>query len=136
MKRLAVILTAMIMIGTSLASMPVSGNAPFGNPTITESRVKTATQKGPALVKLTRIPKPKVFRSNPYRLSTLLNATDTDDIDIDDESKITSYRKRDFGKLKSDPTPEDPEGDITEEIRWKLFLARTAAMIKYNQIHS
>ena len=103
--------------------------------TVTETQRLIATPNGQALVKLPRIPKPKVFRSNPYRLSVLLRADDSNDIEIDDDSKITGYRKRDFGKVKVDPSPEDPEGLITEEVRWKLFLARTAAMVRYHQLH-
>ena len=119
----------------SMTLMPASGNEHYGKPTLSVARAKTVTQKGQALVKSPRIAKPKLFRSNPYRLTTLLNATDGDDIDIDDEAKITGYRKRDFGKVKVDPTSEDPDGIITEDIRWKLFLARQAAMLKYRTVH-
>lgn len=132
MKRLAVLLTAMIIVGTSLASMKQIGNVPYGKPTTIESLAKTATKSGPGLVKSTRIPKPKLFRANPYRLSHFALIDDQDDISIGDDDLATSYRRRDLGKIES------PKGDsegLSEEIRWKLFLARQLALLKYREIH-
>ncbi len=124
-----------MIFGTSLANMNYTRTSVSARLTTIDTPVKTAIKNAPVLVKYPRIPKPKLFRSNPYRLAILLNATDGDDIEISDDAKITGYRKQDFGKVKTNPTPDDPEGDITEEIRWKLFLARTAAMIRYQQVH-
>jgi len=132
MKRLAVILTAMITIGISQVSMAQKNL--FGNHTITESSAKTATKKGPVLVKSLRLPKNKIFTGNPHKITLFADDKEYDIIEVDDI--ITSYRRRDLQRIQTDPTPDDPDGLITEEIRWKLFLARTAAMIRYHQIHS
>jgi hypothetical protein len=133
MKRLAVILTAMIIVGISQASTAQNGKEIFGSPTITESLAKTATKKGPVLVKSLRIPKPKIFTGNPHKIFLFADNSDVDVIEVDDI--ITSYRRRDLQKVQTND-PNDADDIITEEIRWKLFLARTAAMIRYHQIHS
>jgi hypothetical protein len=133
MKQFIIGLIVLASIGISQANTIVT-NTPLTN---TGLSVPTAIKKESGRAKLPRIAKPKIFRSNPHRgVYYAINANDTDDIGIDDDDKITSYRKRDFGKVKTEPTDDDPEGIITEEIRWKLFLARTAAMIRYQQIHS
>lgn len=133
MRQFIIGLTALILIGTSQASTTITEPIRI----VTASSAKIATKKEQGLVKLPRIPVPKIFRSNPLRAAYYAaNADDTDDIGIDDDDKITGYRKRDFGKLKTDPTPDDPEGIITEEIRWKLFLARQLALLKYREINT
>ena len=136
MKRLVTVLTVMMISGISLANTNPSGNQTYSKVTTIESPAKTATKNAPALVKSPRIPKPKIFRSNPYRVAYYAaNANDSDDIVIDDEDKITGYRKRDLQKVRATPTVDDPEGDITEDIRWKLFLARQVALMRYREIH-
>lgn len=99
---------------------------------------QTAMKKGTAFaISIPRIPKPKIFRSNPYRAAWFnIHWDENDDIDIDDDDKITGPRREQFGRIKSNPTPADPEGDITPDIEWRLFLARTAAMLKYRSLHS
>ena len=128
MVRLAVALFALI-IGTSQASTNQSGNVIYGNRTVTEIPHQTAIQKGPALAK-SRIPKPKLFRSNPHRLGHFALIDDQDDIFIDDDNLVTGYRRRDLGKIdqrKIAPLPD--------HIRWRLFLARQLALLKYKEIH-
>ena len=56
---------------------------------------------------------------------------ENDDIDIDDDDKITGPRRDQYGKIKTDPTPDDPEGDVTPDIEWQLFLIRQAVLIKH-----
>lgn len=132
MKRLAVLLTAMIIVGTSLANTKQNGNALYGNPTTIGLLAKTATKNGPGLVKSTRIPKPKLFRANPHRLSYFALIDDQDDIGISDDDLATSYRRRDLSKIES---PKDDSEGLSEEIRWRLFLARQLALLKYREIH-
>lgn len=126
MKRLAVVAFAMITVGINLVSMPASGKTDVGVKPVLETQHQTVIQNGRVLAKLPRIPKPKIFRSNPYRLSVLLKAEDDNDIDIDDESKITGYRKRDLNKI------EHKDG-ISPYARWRLFLARQLALLKYRE---
>mgnify|MGYP003339566601 CR=1 FL=1 len=123
-----------LAIGTvltiSLMINPVSG---------TESHRKsiawsaqTVTKSVSTSVRLPRVPRPKLLRSNPYRASYFLaHWDDNDDIDIDDDDKITGPRREQFGRVKVAPTPDDPEGDITPDIEWRLFLIRTAVMAKF-----
>lgn len=135
MRGLVLGLTVLMMTWTSQASTNQFGNETFGKPIVIETQVRTAIKKEQALVKSSRIPKPKLFRSNPYRIVHYSLMDDQDDVFVNDEDIYTGYRREDLIKIKSEPTKDDPDGDITEEIRWKLFLARTAAMIRYHQIH-
>ena len=124
MKRLVGILIALLMTGLSQASTNLKGYSP--NRTTTVIRPQTATLSAPALVK-SRIPKPKVFRSNPHRLSHFVDDPDTD-IFVQDDDLATSYRRRDLNKIEH-------EDGISDKVRWKLFLARQLALLKYKQVH-
>lgn len=76
-----------------------------------------------------RIKKPKLLRSNPTRLS-LLNAQDNDDdLSFDDDSLITGYRRRDLDK-SAKLVPQD---ELSEHVKFRLFLARQLAMMKYKE---
>lgn len=131
MKLLVIGLCATMMTITSLANTTQSHTKSIA------WSAQTATKKGTAFAtSIPRIIKPKIFRSNPYRLAWFNSHwDDNDDIEIDDDSKITGPRREQYGRIKSDPTPLDPEGDITPDIEWKLFLARTAAMLRYRELH-
>ena len=129
MKRLLGILIATVMTMTSQASMSQSGNEHFGKPTHIAVQPKTATQNAPVLVK--RIAKPKLFRANPHRLSHFALIDDQDDIFIADDDLATGYRRRDLGKIE-----QQEEAPLPEHIRWRLFLARQMALLKYREIHS
>ena len=127
MKRFLNILVAMLMILISQASMSQSGNVLYGKPTVIATQPKTVTQNVPVLVK--RIPKPKLFRANPHRLTHFALIDDQDDIFIADDDLATGYRRRDLGKIEQ---PDD--APLPDHIRWRLFLARTAAMLKYKEV--
>ena len=97
----------------------------------------TVTKSARPIVTLPRVIKPKIFRSNPYRVSYFLaHWQENDDIDIDDDDKITGPRSDQYGRVKSKPTPDDPEGDITPNIEWQLFLIRQAALLKYRTLYT
>jgi hypothetical protein len=87
----------------------------------------TVTPKGPALVKA-RIPKPKLFRTNPHRKAHFLLIDDNNDVFVQDEDLATGYRRRDLTRV------EHPDG-ISERVRWRLFLARQLALLKYREVH-
>lgn len=136
MKRLVAVLLALTMIGTSQANMNHIGKETSGKTTLFEIPRPTAIKKEPALVRSPRIPKPKLFRSNPYRVAYYnFNIDDNDDLLIQDEDIYIGYRRQDLEKIKTKSIEDDLDDIITEEIRWKLFLARTAAMIRYRQLH-
>lgn len=122
----------MMILTTSLAA---NGNELYGKPTVTVAQRPIATRSVPVRVSVPRIQKPKLFRSNPHRaVHYALNANNTDDIGIDDDDKITGYRREDLQRIYTEPTPKNPEG-LSEEIRWRLFLARQLALLKHREIH-
>ena len=75
------------------------------------------------------IPKPKLLRSNPLRKSLLLEG-DTTGFLIDDEDILVSTRNRQQ-LLKLDKNGN--VDDLSDEIKWKLFLARQIALLKFRQ---
>jgi hypothetical protein len=131
MKSLVIGSMMLIMAGTS----PANGNV--SHTKIIASPVPTATSNAKVLVKLPRIPKPKIFRSNPFRVAYFsYHVEENDEIDIDDDVKITGPRREDYGRVRVDPTPDDPEGDVTPDIAWRLFLIRQAVLFQYRTLHS
>ena len=118
-----VVFTALIttIVMTSLASTKSNASASVVQP-------QTVTQKGPALVRA-RIPKPKLFRTNPHRKAHFLLIDDNTDVFVQDEDLATGYRRRDLNKIEH-------EDGISEHVRWRLFLARQLALLKYREIHS
>lgn len=126
MRILAIGIVSVILLMTN----PASGTQ--SHPKITAWSAPTVTKSASSLVRLPRVIKPKVFRSNPYRANYFLaHWEDNDDCDIDDDDKITGPRRDQYGRVKVAPTPDDPEGDITPDIEWRLFLIRTAVMAKF-----
>ena len=126
MKKLLGILIATLTIITSQASMSQSGNVPYGKPTVTVARPQTVIQSVPAHVKSPRVPKFKILRSNPHRYAKII--IDDVDYEVDDEGLITPYRRRDLVKIEH-------EDGISDKVRWRLFLARQLALLKYREIH-
>lgn len=123
MKKLLGILIAFLIIGTSQASttlIPQNGNVHFGKPTHIVAQPQTAIRSVPVYVK--KIQKPKLFVGSPRRLYA--DDSDYDGVDVDD--LITPYRRRDLNKIEHD------EG-ISDNVRWRLFLARQLAMMKYRE---
>ncbi len=117
-------LTVILMTAISLASMPASGNELYGKPTATVTQAKTATRNVPVLVKSPRIPKFKVLRSNPHRYAKIV--IDDVDYEVDDEGLMSPYRRQDLNKIEH-------EDGLSDRVRWRLFLARQLAMLKYQE---
>ncbi len=122
MKKLLGILIAMMMTA-SQASTNQNGNVHYGKPIATAIQPKTVTRSVPVFVSSHKIPKFKLLRGNPYRITHRI-IDDSDDDFIDDDGIITPYRRRDLQKVEH-------EDDISENVRWRLFLARQLALIKY-----
>lgn len=130
MKLLVIGLCTMMMTLTSQANTTQSHTKNIA----WSAQTATKNVSRPAVLK--RIAKPKIFRSNPYKLAYYNSHwDDSDDIEIDDDDKITGPRREQYGRVKAAPTPVDPEGDVTPDIEWRLFLARTAAMLRYRALH-
>lgn len=77
----------------------------------------------PSNLSKAKIKKPKLLRSNPHRKTSLANGIDTE---VDDEDL---YVARSHPKLKD----EDDEDAISDDVRWRLFLARQLALMKYRE---
>ena len=125
MKRLLGILIATLMTTTSQASMNPSGNEHFGKPIAIVAQPRTVTRSVPVHVSIPRIPKFKVLRGNPHRVTHFL-LDDSDEDFVDDEGIMSPYRRRDLTKI------EHPDG-LSEKVKWRLFLARQLALLKYRQ---
>ena len=111
-------LIAILLIGISPISTSQSTNVLSGKPTVTVVQPQTATRNVPVRAKIL---KPKLFVSTPF------HRADDSDYEIDDDI-ITSYRRRDLNKIEH-------EDGISDKIRWRLFLARQLAMLKYKEVH-
>ena len=123
-----------LVIGIILAIwwMTSLANGTVSHTKTTAWSAPTVTKSARPIVKLHKVPKPKIFRSNPYRVAYFNGHwEENDDIDIDDDDKITGPRRDQYGKIKTNPTPDDPEGDVTPDIEWRLFLIRQSVLIKH-----
>lgn len=127
MRRLPITLIATLILMTSQQSMAQTGNEFSTQPIATRKAAATAatvTRSVPARVGVQRIPKFKVLRSNPYRYSKLI--IDDLEYEVDDEGLMSPYRRRDLNKV-------EPEDDYSDRVRWRLFLARQLALLKYRE---
>jgi hypothetical protein len=125
MRKFIGILIATLVTMSSQASMIQSGNEHSGKPIAIATQRLTATRNAVVHANLPRIPKFKLLRGNPHRVTHIIIDDDEDDF-IDDEGIMTAYRRRDLSKIKH---PDD----ISEKVRWKLFLARQLALIKFRE---
>ena len=124
MNTLPGILIATVMTITSQASMSQTGNEHYGKHIPIVTQPKTATPSVQARANIPRIPKFKVLRSNPHRYSKII--IDDLDYEIDDDGLITPYRRRDLNKI------EHTDG-LSDRVKWRLFLARQMALLKYKE---
>jgi hypothetical protein len=75
------------------------------------------------------IKKPKLLRSNPFRKSSHIVGIDTD-IDDEDLLLVKRYRPR-FDELRK----EIDDMELSDEIKFRLFIARVKALQKYKEIY-
>lgn len=131
MKPVVVILFSLITVISQASTNQNTIQVPSPN-TITVLPVKTATKKGPVHANslIPRVPKPKLFRSNPLRKSLILGGSDPINT-VDDEDYLVNTHRRPIENKKN----KDADQDLPEHIRWKLFLARTAALVRYKQLY-
>jgi len=108
---------------TVLMINPASGNENIGKPIAIVAQVQTATPNVQGHAKHKRIVKSKVQRAQPFGLD------DSDDDVVQNDDLATGYRRRDLNKIEH-------EDGVSEYVRWRLFLARQLAMMKYHQINS
>ena len=75
-----------------------------------------------------RLKKVKFFRSNPYRL-THRYIDDSDDDYVDDDYLMSPYRRQDLFKVVV------LDDGISDNVRWRLFLARQLAVLKHQSTY-
>lgn len=76
----------------------------------------------PAAVK-----KVKIFRSNPHRFMAIRFAGMNPWAVVDDEDLAPIQRRHRFNV--------EPDSDISDRVRWRLWLARNLAIRKYLETH-
>jgi len=81
------------------------------------------------------IKKPKLLRSNPLRKSLILGGVDPADVEINDEDVYVGYRRPGLVKSQKIYNPDNDNEELPEDIKWKLFLARQAALAKYREVY-
>jgi hypothetical protein len=128
MKLLISILIATLTMTSQANTTPIqqNGNVHYGKPTHIAVQPKTVTRSVPVLVKSPRIPKFKVLRSNPHRYAKIV--IDDVDYEVSDEGLISPYRRKDLTRIEHDD-------GISDRVRWRLFLARQLALLKYREVH-
>jgi hypothetical protein len=120
MKRLVVF----IALTTSLTISLANTNVKEPKHSVSVAQRPTVIRSAQVRVNPPKIQKPKLFVGNPHRIF----ATDWDGDFLEVDDVITSYRRRDLNKIEH-------EDGISDSVRWRLFLARQLALLKYKQIH-
>ena len=120
------------MITVAMTSLTANGTEPIGNTKVTVVQHLTATQKGRVRVSVQKIQKPKIFVGNPHKITVFADDREDEFLEFDD--LITTYRREDLQKIHTDITADNPEG-LSDDIQWRLFLARQLALMKYREVH-
>jgi len=122
----------LLMITVAMTSLTANGTEPIGNIKVTVVQPPTAIQKGRVRVSVQKIQKPKLFVGNPYKITVFADDWSDDFFEFDDI--ITTYRREDLQKIHTDVTADNPEG-LSDDIQWRLFLARQLALMKHREVH-
>ena len=117
MKRLISIVTVML-----LTISQANGKENTMSQTAISAQPQTVTQSAQVHVKHKRIVKSKIQRAIPFGIDD-----DNDDV-VQNDDLQTGYRRRDLTKIEH-------EDGISDRVRWRLFLARQLAMLKYREIN-
>ena len=102
----------------------------FLNPLCTaQSGSESSTQPTstkPNVVRAAKVPKLKLFRSNPHRYHKIY-VEDNDEVTVDDEDLMSPYRRGDLFKIV------EVEEDLPDRILDKLAAARKRAVELHKQ---
>lgn len=79
-----------------------------------------------------RVPRVKLFRTNPHRL-TAIRLQGTDPYDAPDDDYICSGSAR---RPKVAPPTDRPDDELSEYVQVRLAVARARAMACYRAIHT
>ena len=118
-----IVLAVIISLMTSLASTTLS--AQTLESTNTTSHTQMLTQNVPGHVKIRRIPKPKLFRSNPHKLLTILANPDSDTY-INDDGII-------LGRRRTIKIVYEKEQELSDYVKIRLLVARMKALEVYRK---
>lgn len=129
MKFLIAVLIAITSI-TSQANTKDFGKENIGSKPIVVSGTPITTKKEPVLVKGPRVPRFKIFRSNPLRKTLLLSGSDPY-FTVDDDSIHVGYRKEQFQK-KFKPKYDDDK-ELSDYVKVRLLVARAKALDIYRK---
>jgi len=113
----------MIFLMTNLASTALSAQSIKTTTAI--SHTVMLIPNAPVHVKIQRIPRPKLFRSNPHKLITILANPDSD-IYINDDGIIIDRRR---------PTEivDEKEQELSVYVKIRLLVARLKALDIYRK---
>ena len=79
-----------------------------------------------------KIKKPKLLRSNPYRISAIkLWGLSSTEVLIEDEDILVNSRRI---VLRVENSLHEDE-EVSDYVKLRLFLARETAMLKYREIY-
>ncbi len=81
------------------------------------------------LIKRPSLPKASLLRSKPVRVIVL----EYDDSEV--EVELGEYLHRGYSRPKVQDDDEDDPDYVPDHIRWKLFLIRQLALMKYREAH-
>ena len=79
-----------------------------------------------------RVPRVKLFRANPHRL-TAIRLQGTDPYDAPDDDYICSGTSR---RPKVPPPADLPDDELSPYVQVRLAVARARAMARYREIHA
>ena len=118
-----IMLSVMIFLMTNLASTTLSAQSIKTTTAI--SHTVMLIPNAPAHVKIRRIPRPKLFRSNPHKLITIL-VNPYSDIYINDDGIILDRRR---------PTEivDEKEQELSVYVKIRLLVARLKALDIYRK---
>ena len=125
MKRfIGTLIATLTMISSQASTIQIDG-VPYmeTNPYVTQHPIVTQNVQGRAKPK--RVIKSKVVNLKVHRFPAI---DDDDNIFVQEEDLATGYRRRDLTKIEH-------EDGISEKVRWRLFLARQLALLKYKEVH-
>ena len=125
MKRFISIPVAILMMTSNQASTILTNGDHYMETNPYVAQAQTVTPNVQARAKSKRIDKSKVVN---LKVQRFLDIDDDDDIFVEQEDLATGYRRRDLTKIEH-------EDGISEKVRWRLFLARQMAMLKYRELH-
>ena len=90
-----------------------------------ESSIQLTSTK-PSVVRAAKVPKLKLFRSNPHKYHKIY-VEDNDEVTVDDEDLMSPYRRGDLFKIV------EVEEDLPDRILDKLAAARKRAVELHKQ---